>query len=173
MKTCTIIGVSETGGFGNFLADSLSDTYEVTRHGREDTVWKTDSDVVVLNMFDHARPLMQVLKYSLLFDQLRNTNVMLVAIGSTVHYASKVPSAYRLSKEALQKRFYSLALHTGGYQCKMMLVEPGSLDNEHGQPHVNFHLKQSELVRVIRSALELEQKFLHIVVRGGNAPIGE
>jgi hypothetical protein len=170
VKTLTVIGVSASGGFGNFLADSLADEYEVTRHGRSEPEWKTDSDVVVLNMFDRERPLMQVVHFDRLFKEMKNTNRTLVAIGSTIHYFNKNQSGYANGKCALHKLFYGLALRTGEYECKMVLIEPGSLDNRHGQPHIHAHMKQSELVDAIRATLALKQKFIHLAIQGGHHP---
>jgi len=75
-----------------------------------------------------------------------------------------------MAKRMLQKTFHAFGMNTGEYRCKMLLIEPGSLDNKHGKPHTHWHLKQAELVDVTRSALTLNQKFMHIIVRGGHAP---
>lgn len=173
MKTITVIGVSAEGGFGNYLADNLSDEYEVTRHGRADKDWKLDSDVVVLNMFDHKRPLLQSIEMGRIFRKVKDTRTTLVAIGSTIHYIDKHREGYAQGKCVLHKLFYDLAFNTGEYHCNMVLLEPGSLDNKNGRPSCNYHLKQSELVKVLRGALTLDQKFLHLVVRGSTPPQGE
>ena len=173
MKTLTVIGVSEDGGLGNYLADNLSDEYEVSRHGRADKEWKLDSDVVVLNMFDHKRPLLQSIEMGRIFRKVKDKDMTLVAIGSTIHYVDKHREGYAQGKCILNKLFYDLAFNTGEYQCKMVLLEPGSLDNRNGKPACNYHLKQAELAKVLRGAVALGQKFLHIAVRGDTPPQGE
>lgn len=173
MKTLTVIGVSQEGGFGNFLADSLSDEFAVTRHSREDREWKLDSDVVVLTMFDRKRPLLQSIELGRIFKKVKDTDTTVVTIGSTIHYVDRHQDGYAQGKCIVHKLFYDLAFNTGEYQCKMVLIEPGSLDNRYGNPERNYHLKQAELVKVLRGALALEQKFLHLAVRGDNPPQGE
>lgn len=173
MKTLTVIGVSKEGGFGNFLADNLSDEFAVTRHSRCDKEWKLDSDVVVLNMFDHRRPLLQSIELGRIFKKVKDTSATLVAIGSTVHYVDKHREGYAQGKCILHKLFYDLAFNTGEYRCRMVLLEPGSLDNPYGNPERNYHLKQAELAKVLRGALALGQKFLHIAVRGDTPPQGD
>ena len=171
MRTLTVIGVSPSGGFGNFLADNLAIDYEVTRYGRAEPNWKLDSDVVVLNMFDRDKPLMQMVHLSHLFKEMKDTNKALVAIGSTIHYYNPVQSGYSNGKHALHKMFYSLALNIAEYRCRMILIEPGALDNKHGQPQLSHHMKQKELVELIRVALSLNQKFLHIAAQGVHPPM--
>ncbi len=168
MKKALIVGASKEGGFGNFLAEELKvrgtfSEVEVRRRG--DSLNVEPADMVVINLFDHkvvAR--LQQAVFVRAFERLRDEDCLLVVMGSTVyHFEDHV---YAQSKKNLKEKFYELGKNTDTYSCRLLLIEPGTMEYVRGEPAEGAHVSYRTVANVMRFARTTRQKFMHVALRG-------
>lgn len=162
-KSLSLIGVSETGGLGNHLYDTLQSKFQIQTIGRHQQL-NYESDVVVLNVFDHKNIYLQEQLFRECFLARKTSRAKIVVIGSTSYHF--VDTAYSRAKRSLKETFYALGKHTDSYQCSLLLLELGSLETIQSKPCEWPHLKYHQVSTVLDGLLQLDTKFMHVALRG-------
>ncbi len=138
-------------------------------------VLKDSYDVIILNAFDRENPMVQLQAFKQLYERYQHdSRTQLVAIGSMAHYF-KIETPYEKAKFSLNQFLMRVGKNSLGYECKLCLFEPGSMDSI--VPHVTYPMTYStseETAQVLRTSVEMNLKFLHVAMRGNRkAHIGE
>lgn len=163
MTSLSIIGVSSSGGLGNFLKDHFTSSYEVSTIGRHDQI-DYSADIIVLNLFDHSKIHFQEQIFRECFNARKNSNAKIVVIGSTSYHFQD--TAYSRAKRSLRDTFYALGKYADHYDCSLLLLELGSLEILQSKPCEWPHLKYHQVGTVLQTLLQLDTKFMHVALRG-------
>jgi len=177
MKLALIGARKERPGLGAaLLSEFSSHGYEVTAFSKADCniveqdwlkVLKSPFDIIILNAFDHQHPEAQLKAFQALFEKFKSdSKVQLVVIGSMAHYFKK-ETPYEKAKFYLYDFVMSHGKYSLAYACKLLLFEPGTLDNllRHNK-HAFTYSTVEETAQMLRTAVEMNQKFIHLAMRG-------
>jgi hypothetical protein len=163
MTSLSIIGVSSSGGLGNYLKDHFSSSYEVSTVDRQNP-FDYSADIIILNLFDHSKIHLQEQIFRQCFLARKTSRAKIVAIGSTSYHFQD--TAYSRAKRSLRDTFYSIGKYTDSYDCSLLLLELGSLEILQSKPCEWPHLKYQQVGMVLQTLLQLDTKFMHVALRG-------
>jgi hypothetical protein len=99
------------------------------------------------------------------------SNVQIVVIGSMAHYFVPVgiPEEYTLSKRKLKENIISKS-NLAGYNCKLILAEPGVVDNylENKPQWAARYIKREELAKLIVNLMKENNRFMMSSIVGSH-----
>ena len=180
MKVLVLGSKPEKYGFGSSIYRAfLANNCEVTAVARPqvdfnnpkwiDVLSSVEFDVVIASAYDHRYPGMQLAMMKHLFEAYRHDPTkQIVAIGSMTHYYQKT-DAYSVATKELHHYVLNVGKDSLSYECKLLLLEPGSMDNMLARKHLYqfTYSKLDETAQMLYQFVNMNLKFLHIALRGG------
>jgi len=190
-KNFCIIGYNpDTQKIGNALVSNLKD-HNVTTIGRDNfdfalpnwqdnlttTLSKIDTPlVVIINLFDYSNITLQQKVFDIVWQKYKNnSDVHIVAIGSTAHYLDSVDyvsQEYFDAKKALNQTCFHIGIKTY-FKCKLLLVEPGTVESylTTKPSWSTVYFTDNEIAKKIIALIDINSRFLSATLNGAHVYI--
>lgn len=185
--TYYILGVSDSKGLGFELANELEkQSRQVRRVGRANVDFSGNfvealaSDqqaesgeflCFVINLFDYSSVHIQEYVFKTLWDRYKDfVNVHIVVIGSLAHYYQDLPIVsrdYREAKRVLRTECFRAGLRSD-YKCRLLLVEPGTLDNfvKENREFTSSYFVMGDFVSKLIQFMDMNDRFMSVSLSG-------
>lgn len=125
-------------------------------------------DIIIVNGFDYKYPNVQLSVFKLLFEKFKNTeDIQLIVIGSMSHYF-KQENSYEIAKKELHDYFINVGKDSLNYKCKLLMVEPGSMENRlpYKDKYTFTYSTLAETAKIVYEVSKLNLKFMSLSLRG-------
>jgi hypothetical protein len=177
MEKVLILGANpKKYGFGSHLIEKFNKLgYEVDHICRSDVNLNDEDwfskvftgkryDIIIINVFDKNSSQTQLNVFNKVYQELKDDEQLnLVVIGSYAHYYGINASDYHVAKYLLNRRFHEFIGATNTFKCKMVLLEPGYLENFLSRPdrfpfmYSTFEQTSDVLINLIKMNLKALQ----------------
>lgn len=129
-----------------------------------------DYDIIILNAYDRNNHGMQLEVFKTLLEKYKDDETkQLAVIGSTTHYFGNTSQKYDNAKRDLHEYFMKFGIHDSRYKCKLMLFEPGVLENflQNKDKYPVSYSSFSTISKILFNLVQLNLKFIQISLREG------
>ena len=167
MLGTSIIDVFLNGGYQ--VSSVCRSDVDLSQPGWFDkAIGNNEYDVIIVNAYDWNNHGMQLSVFKTLLERYKNDETkQLVVIGSLTHYFSG-NRPYDIAKRELYDFFTNFGIRVVNYKCKLLLFEPGILENLLSDPtrYPFSYSSFSSVSKILFTLVENNLKYMQISLHG-------